>query len=56
MTRPISKMFLAKVDALQDQIGDLITEAKTIDQAGHLQQMLEDMAVQADEKVCQLDS
>jgi hypothetical protein len=56
MPRQISKIFLAKAEALQDQISDLINEARTIDQAGHLQQMLEDMAVQADEKVCQLDS
>lgn len=52
----ISKKFLAKADALKDQIYDLIDEARTIDQAGHLHEMLENAAVQADEKVCQLDS
>lgn len=56
MSRPISKKFLAKAEALQDQIYDLINEARTIDQAGHLQAMLEEAAAQADEKVCQLDS
>lgn len=56
MPRPISKVFLKKVDRLQDQIQDLINEATTIDQAGHLQEMLEQMAVGADERVCVLDN
>lgn len=56
MPRPISKKFLAKTAALEDQIYDLINEAHTIDQAGHLHEMLESAAVQVDEKVCKLDS
>jgi hypothetical protein len=56
MPRPISKIFLAKAEALKEQISDLIDEASTVDQAGHLQVMLDDAAVWADEKVCQLDN
>lgn len=56
MPRQISKIFLSKAEALQDQIYDLINEASTIDQAGHLHEILDDMSVCADEKVCQLDS
>jgi hypothetical protein len=56
MPRPISNAFLKKVEVLETEIEELINEASTLDQAGHLQEMLENMAISADEKVCKLDS
>lgn len=56
MPRRISKKFLRKVEVLETEIEELINEARTIEQAGHLQEMLANAAVDADEKVCRLDS
>jgi len=55
MPRPISKKWLARVEALCEQINDTINDARTVDQAGHLYARLESLAVAADERVCELD-
>jgi hypothetical protein len=56
MARPISKAFLKKVEVLESEIDELISEARTVDQAGHLQNMLDNAATWADQRVCDLDT